>query len=381
MKHLIEKRNDLVEEMEGLVSKAETETRAMGEEEVRRFDEIKAEIKNIDATLKAGEETRGLEKVEVKNPEKRSEEEIRVEVITKEERAFVDFLKGDTRALSTAGQNGVTIPLSIANKIVDKVVNLSPLLSKATVYNVIGDLSIPVYDYTQHLPSGYATELTTITAQAGTFTNVTLKNNIVVSLAVISKSLINRTDIDVVPFIVNEIAKALAHFLEKELVSGLGGAGKLNGLAQVSAGQQLVGATTLVITIQELINLQMKVPQAYQKDSAWIMHPNTLAYIQGLQAGAGSNLLIMGNSLSQDAPFTILGKPVYVSDNMPQIGVNALQIFYGDFSGLAVKMTKNVELQVLNERFADQYAIGVLGSVELDSLIAEPQKIVCYKGK
>jgi HK97 family phage major capsid protein len=66
---------------------------------------------------------------------------------------------------------------------------------------------------------------------------------------------------------------------------------------------------------------------------------------------------------------------------MPQIGVNALQIFYGDFSGLAVKMTKNVELQVLNERFADQYAIGVLGSVELDSLIAEPQKIVCYKGK
>jgi hypothetical protein len=44
-------------------------------------------------------------------------------------------------------------------------------------------------------------------------------------------------------------------------------------------------------------------------------------------------------------------------------------------------MTKNVELQVLNERFADQYAIGVLGSVELDSLIAEPQKIVCYKGK
>jgi HK97 family phage major capsid protein len=72
---------------------------------------------------------------------------------------------------------------------------------------------------------------------------------------------------------------------------------------------------------------------------------------------------------------------VFVSDNAPQMGVGALEIFYGDFSGLAVKMTKNVELQVLNERFADQYAIGVLGSVELDSAIVETQKIVAYKGK
>lgn len=380
MKELVEKRNDLITEMEGLVEKVKTETRAFDDAEISRMDEIKKEIGNIDATLKLEEESRGLEKMVEVKPVK-SEEEVRMEVVTKEERAFVDFIKGDTRALTTAGQNGVTIPLTIANKIVDKVVNLSPILSKATVYNVIGDLVIPAYDYTTHIPSGYYTELATITAQNGSFTGVTLKNNIIVSLALVSKSLVNRTDIDVVPFIVNEIAKAMAHFLEKELVAGVGGAGKLNGLAQIGAGQVTTGATTLVITPQELINLKMKVPQALQGGAAWLMHPETLSYIQGLTGGSGSNLLLMGNNLAEDGGFTLLGKPVYLSDNMTKIGVNALEIFYGDFSGIAVKMTKNVELQVLVERFADQYSYGVLASVECDSSIVDTQKIVAYKGK
>jgi HK97 family phage major capsid protein len=380
MKFLVEKRNSLLDELDGLTAKIKSETRAFNEAELGRVDAIKKEIAGIDATLKVDEESRSLEKTIIKNPEVRSAEEIRAEEIEKEERSFVDFLKGDTRALSTAGQNGVTIPLSIANKIVDKVVNLSPVLSKATIYNLTGDLSIPVYDYTVHVPSGYATELAAITATNGTFTSVVLKNNIIVSLATISKSLVNRADVDVVPFIVNEIAKALAHFIEKELVAGAGGAGKLSGLAQVAAGQTFTGGTTLVITPQELVKVQMLVPQIYQKDCVWLMHPNTLAYIQGLTAGSGSQLLLMGNALSGDAPYTLLGKPVYVSDNMPQIGVAAKQIFFGDFSGIAVKMTKSVELQVLTERFADQYAIGVLGSVEMDSNIVEPQKIACYKG-
>jgi HK97 family phage major capsid protein len=111
------------------------------------------------------------------------------------------------------------------------------------------------------------------------------------------------------------------------------------------------------------------------------MHPTTLSYIQGLTAGAGNNMLIMGNTLSQDAPFSLLGKPVYVSDQMPVMGVSAKEIFYGDFSGLHLKLTQGVQMQVLNERFADLYAVGVVAVVECDSAIVEPQKVAVYVGK
>jgi HK97 family phage major capsid protein len=382
MKTLVEKRNALLDEMDGIVNKAQEETRAFSEEENSRFDAIKAEIAQIDKTLKASEESRGFEKMEVKKPETRSEEEIRAEVITKEERAFVDYVKGvDTRALSASGQ-GVVIPLTIANRIIDQVKNLSPILSMATTWDVSGDLIVPSYDYTQHVPAGYYTELATMTAQSANFGSVKLGNTIVASLALISKSLINRTDVDIVPFIVNEIAKAIAYFLEKELLVNANGsvgngATKLGGLA--NATQVVNGATTLVIDTAELVKVQLTLPQAYQAGAAWIMHPQTLAYIQSLKSTTGK--FLMGNALSEDGKYTLLGKPVYVSDNMAQIGVAANEIFYGDFSGLHIKLTQGVQMQVLNERFADQYAVGVVAVLEMDSCIVEQQKIVKYVGK
>jgi HK97 family phage major capsid protein len=157
-KALVEQRNDLVTEMEGIVAKAKEETRTFSDEESSRFETIKAEITKIDKTLKAEEEARSLGTV-VTVKKTQTEEEIRAEVITKEERAFVDYVKGvDTRALNASGQ-GVVIPLTIANRIIDTVKNMSPILTKATIWDVSGDLIIPSYDYTQHVPAGYYTEL------------------------------------------------------------------------------------------------------------------------------------------------------------------------------------------------------------------------------
>jgi HK97 family phage major capsid protein len=381
MKELLEKRNSMLDELDGVLAKATTEKRAFDDAELKKITELKEEIRKIDESIKLEEEVRGLEKKEIKKPEVRSQEEIRAEVVSKEERAFIDYIKGvDTRALSASGQ-GVIIPLSVANRIIDTVKNMSPILAKATIWDVTGDLIVPSYDFTQHVPAGYYTELAAMSAQSANFGSIKLGNIIVASLALISKSLINRTDVDVVPFIVNEIAKAIAYFLEKELLlnanSTVGsGAVKLGGLA--FATQTLTGGTTMTITVAELLKLQMKVPQVYQSNCAWIMHPNTLAYIQGLTATTG--ILIMGNTLNEDAPFTILGKPVYVSDQMPQMGVSAKEIYYGDFSGLHIKMPRGVQMQVLNERFADQYAVGVVAVVECDAGIIEQQKVAMYIG-
>jgi HK97 family phage major capsid protein len=382
MKELIEKRNAMLDELDSILSKAKEEKRAFDETELKKVTDLKEEIRKIDESIKLEEEVRGLEKKEIKKPEVRSAEEIRAEVITKEERAFVDYVKGvDTRALSASGQ-GVVIPLTIANRIIDQVKNLSPILSMATTWDVSGDLIVPSYDYTQHVPAGYYTELATMTAQSANFGSVKLGNTIVASLALISKSLINRTDVDIVPFIVNEIAKAIAYFLEKELLVNANGsvgngATKLGGLA--NATQIVNGATTLVIDTAELVKVQLTLPQAYQAGAAWIMHPQTLAYIQSLKSTTGK--FLMGNALSEDGKYTLLGKPVYVSDNMAQIGVAANEIFYGDFSGLHIKLTQGVQMQVLNERFADQYAVGVVAVLEMDSCIVEQQKIVKYVGK
>jgi HK97 family phage major capsid protein len=378
MKTLIEKRNALLDEMDGIVNKASQETRAFSEEENARFEAIKAEIAGIDKTLAAAEESRKLEKVMVKDPEQRSAEETRKLEIEKEERAFVEFVREGRATNLPQGTNGVVIPKTISNRIVDKVKNLSPILSKATIYEVEGALSIPVYDYTQHTTAYQGAEFAAITASAGTFTSVDLNGFVIGSLALISKKLINNSQIDVLPFIINEISKSIANFLENELVAGPGT--NMKGLAQNATTYN--GATTLVITPQELIAMKAKVPQVFQEGSAWIMHVDTLAYLQSLTAGAGNNLLLFGNDLTRDGGLTLLGKPVYVSDNMPKYTtVGAKSIHFGDFSGLSVKITKGVEMQVLIEKYADQYAVGCVAWAEIDSNITEPQKLITYVSK
>jgi HK97 family phage major capsid protein len=382
-KALEEQRNDLITEMEGIIEKAKAETRVFSDEENSRFEKVKDEISKINKTLKAEEEARALvTAVTVKKPQ--TAEEIRSEVITKEERAFVDLVRGlssESRATLSAGTQGVVIPLTIANRIIDTVKNMSPILSKATIWDVSGDLVIPSYDYTQHVPAGYYTELATMSAQAANFGSTKLTNIIVTSLALISKSLINRTDVDIVPFVVNEIAKAIAYFLEKELLnnanSSVGsGATKLGGLA--FASNTITAATANTIDPAELMQLQLKVPQVVQENGAWIMHPTVLAKIWGLKSTTGQ--FLMGNSLSQDGYYQLLGKPVYVSDQMPVWGAGNKVAFYGDFSGLHVKMTQGLQMQVLNERFSDQYAVGIVAAIECDAAIIEQYKVAAYIG-
>ena len=77
--------------------------------------------------------------------------------------------------------------------------------------------------------------------------------------------------------------------------------------------------------------------------------------------------------------YTLLGKPVYVSDNMPAMKSNSKAIYYGDMSGLAVKVSENVSIEILREKFATQHAIGVVGWMEIDSKIENQQKIAVLK--
>ena len=74
-------------------------------------------------------------------------------------------------------------------------------------------------------------------------------------------------------------------------------------------------------------------------------------------------------------PYRLLGKPVYLSDNMPTIASGAKAVLYGDYSGLSVKISEELNVQVLLEKYATQHAIGIVGWMEIDSAVADAQKL------
>jgi HK97 family phage major capsid protein len=103
------------------------------------------------------------------------------------------------------------------------------------------------------------------------------------------------------------------------------------------------------------------------------MAPSTFTAIRKLKDGNGQYLL--QSNFSQDFPYAILGKPVYLSDNMPSIASAAKAVLYGDYSGLGVNMRENIEVQVLNEKYATQHAVGIVSWFEFDSKVIDNQKL------
>ena len=70
-----------------------------------------------------------------------------------------------------------------------------------------------------------------------------------------------------------------------------------------------------------------------------------------------------------------------VSICLIRIAINELSdggtiAYYGDFSGLAVKLGETAETQILNEKYAEQHAVGINVWFELDCTVENAQKIV-----
>jgi HK97 family phage major capsid protein len=364
-KELVEKRNKLVEEMEGLINGIKKEKRAFNDDENKKMGEIKKEIEGIDNTLKTLDETRDFSKTEVK--EKKDK---KVEQRALDEKNFLDFCRGEKRALDTSTNGGI-IPTTIANQIIEKVKELSPIYSMATIYNVKGTLVFPVYDETSSsVSANYTEDLTELTEGTGKFTTVELKNYIVGSLAKISQSLINQTDFDLLGYIVNKVAQAIANFLEHELIVGT--TNKLTGV--LSAVQNVESNTAGKIDTDDIIDLMDQIPEIYQANACFIMNKSTRNALRKLKF-TGTGEYVLQRDVTSPFGFTVFGKPVYITESMPVLEAGNKAIVYGDMSGLAVKLTKDVQIQVLQEKYATQHATGVVAYVELDSKIIDNQKI------
>ncbi len=382
MKALLEKKNSLIDEMESLLDKAKAEVRAFTDEEDSRIEEIKKEVRGLEKLIADKEEFRTLSKEEIKAEkviEEMSKEERQLEIIEQEEREFIEAVRNNELRDLTAGANGKIIPVSIASDVINKVVELCPILSLSQVYNIAGELRLPKYeaDGTAPIAAAYADEFTELAEKKAGFATIDLTNQIVGLLVKISKSLINRAGFDVRSFIVNEIAKKIAEFLEKEMLVGKQ-SGKIEGA--INTKNEVTTATANKIGTDDLIDLQMALPTIYQPNAVFVMHREVLKEVRKLKDGQGNYILQQDFS----APFgwTILGRPVHLSDNMEkQVATTKEVILYADFSGYAVKITKNVEIQLLQEKYATQYALGIVSYVELDAKIADEQKIAKLKIK
>lgn len=371
LKELAEQRAELVQQMKELANSAETEKRAFSDEENKKFDELEEKIKGIDETFDRMERARKVpdkKQAEVKDKETKEGDKV-------EERAFEAYIRGEVLneradANLTAGDNGAAIPSSIVNKIIKQVHDICPIYQMATKYNIGGTISIPYYDEsTQSITMAYSDEFTDLESTSGKFKSIELKGFLAGALSKVSKSLINNSQFAIVPFVVSAMSEAISRWIEKELLNGT--KDKIAGLSDVS--QSVTAAGTAAVKSDELIDLQETVPDAFQANAVWIMNKATRTAIRKLKDSEGN--YILNKDATSRWGYTLFGKDVYTSESMAKMEAGKTAIYYGDMSGLAVKLSESVSVEVLREKYATQHAVGVVGWIEMDSKVENSQKI------
>ena len=390
IKALTEKMDAIVEQMETMTASAvddNGEERAFSEEEQATFNDLQEKATNLKNTIEAEERARDLELKPVEQKVEEKKEMTIEERAIAEERAFADYLRGVVSEERAAGDvnmakadGAATIPTTIANKIITKVWDICPIAARATRYNAKGTLSIPYYPATvsgatPDLAMAYAAEFSELESTSGKFTSIDLQAFLAGVLTKVSKSLVNNSQFDIVGFVVNHMAENIARWLERECLVGT--TNKITGLA--AATQTKEAAAAAAVTADELIDLQGMVKDAFQPNACWIMAPSTRDAIRKLKDREDRYLL--APDYREGFGYMLLGKPVFVSDNMPALGAGNKEIFYGDMSGLALKFSEDINIEVLRERFATEHAIGVVGYLECDAKIENEQKIAVLVGK
>lgn len=396
-KILEEKKNDLITRGEELMEAMNI--RELTEDEAAELAEIRDDVKKIKEALGLEDEMRELLDTEAKddnvpteeanmNTERACEEEKRAleQRALQEEKAFEAYIRNSYNERGaetdlTKGDNGAVIPATIANRIIKKVYDICPILERSTKFNVKGTLTIPYYNEVSpadHITVAYAEEFTPLTSHVGKFTStITLTGFLAGALVKVSRSLINNSQFNIVDYVIDLMADHIARFIEKELLIGTPAVVDPETPAKVLGLYNLTNAVTAAaenaITADEIVKLHDAVKDRYQSNAIWIMSPATRTALRLLKDEMGRYLL--QDDISSPFGSSLLGKPVYVSDNMPEIASGNNVIYYGDMKGLATKFDEEINIQVLRERFADEHADGVVGWFSFDAKTMDQQMI------
>lgn len=396
VKSLEEKRGELVAELDGIINGAKAELRAFTDDENSRIEALEKEIAGLSDIANAERRAMKIKSgIEVPAREARADvpavSAVNAEPTEAEVRAFSNYVRAcigepaaETRADSnlTLGENGAVVPVSISQMIINKVKEICPIYSGATIFAVKGTLKVPVWGAKSDgngITVGFHKEFEELTASSGRFVSIDLSGYLAGVLVKIGKSLITNSDIDILGFITDEMAKEIAYFLEKicladETEVDSSNSSKVKGA--LSTETTVTATNKNGVTADDLLELQSAIPAVYQANACWTMNNETFLSIKKLKDSTGQYMLVQNTgNISNAFPFMFLGKPVYISENMPSAAAGNRSVLYGDYSGLGVNMRQQVELQVLIEKYATQHAVGIVGWFEVDCNVIDHQKL------
>lgn len=419
LRTLIDKRNTLHTDMQGILDAASTENRNLSAEEAERYDKLEKEFDSVTADYRRAEAAEAREKalrnIEVpevvrkasENPEGRN---IRANATPEYREAFNNWLRtGETRTnnaalesramgIGTGAGGGFLVPSGFYNTIVETMKTFGTFLNTATVvHTATGQpLPVPTLDDTGN-EGAIIAESGTITEQDAALGSHTLgaykftSKMINVSYELLQDASAgislpgtatdgsghpdpNADGLDAI--IRNLAGERIGRIMDHKFAVGTG-TGEPSGLLQtvVTGKTGLTGQTTSLI-YDDLIDLIYSVDKAYRGAARFVAADATIGAIRKLKDTQGHPL--WNPSVQAGVPDTLLGYPVDTNNYIPTMAANAKSLVFGDIRRYYIRMVDEVVAMRLVERYADLGQVAFFILMRADGFQMDSAAIKVY---
>lgn len=371
----IETKAKLIAEMREMNENAKAEKRSFSEEESKLYSEKETELRSVISQIETEER-----EAELKGFTNETPMTVRADNMEKTEKknSFFNVEKRGTDVYLSVGTSdapggaAALAPEQFMDEIVKEVEKNAVIYNKVRKIPVTsaGSLGVPyektdasTAEWTNEIPSseiGYDKTLE--------YGKRSLVPTDLVKQAVVTKKLIATSAFPIDTIVKEKIAEKLTGAIENSILNGTGTNQPLgvftasdNGIP-TSRDVETAGAT---ISADDLINMKMKLRAEYRNKACWVMSTEILKEVMKLKATDGRYL--WQPAIAEGEPSTILGLPVVESEYAPTATTAGSYVaVLGDFTHYWFAYWKNLEVTVLNEKYAGTNQIGFLGHTLAD---------------
>lgn len=236
---------------------------------------------------------------------------------------------------------GVTIPVSMSQRIIQRLFESDPLRSLASVESITtGALEWMVdIDEAGYAWEGESTGETTIVGETSTpkFRKKRIVTHTLSARPTATQQLLEDSGVNIEAWLA---AKVASRFMRGEAASFINGdgVGKPKGILSYAHGtewgkvEQVNMGAAAALTADGFIDLKYALKEYYLERGVWLMNRQTVAAAMKLKTSGGTNEYIWKPSqLASDPSSAILNLPVRMSTTMPTVAANALSVALADW--------------------------------------------------
>ncbi len=232
--------------------------------------------------------------------------------------------KQDVRLLnadevSKTTENGVMIPTTVLNRIIEKMESTGMILAEVTRTAYKGGLTIPTSSakpVASWVTEGADSDKQKKTTGSITFAYHKLRCAVAVTLEMDTMALSAFETM-----LVNNVTEAMVKALEKAIISGTG-SGQPKGVLKETApsGQNIDLAAAAEPDYALLVQAEAALPQAYEANAKWYMTKTTFMKFIGMVDNDGQPIARVNYGLNGTIERFLLGRAVVCNDYMTSLG-------------------------------------------------------------